>query len=75
MKPELFLESKAVLDLKKRVQVSFKAEFTDSIKINRTQISAPTVYSMAEQYIDKVYSGTMDRTSLKETVKKYTEQQ
>jgi DNA repair exonuclease SbcCD nuclease subunit len=70
-----FLESKTVLDLKKRIQVSFKAEFTDSIKINRTQISAPTVYSMAEQYIDKVYSGTMDRTSLKETVKKYTEQQ
>jgi DNA repair exonuclease SbcCD nuclease subunit len=70
-----FLESKYILDLKKRVQVSFKAEFTDSIKVNRTQISAPTVYSMAEQYIDKVYSGTMDRTSLKETVKKYTEQQ
>ena len=70
-----FLQSKYILDLKKRVQVSFKAEFTDAVKASRTQISAPTVYSMAEQYIDRVYSGAMDKVSLKETVKKYTEQQ
>lgn len=70
-----FLESKYILDLKKSVKVSFKVEFTDAIKTSRTQISAPTVYSMAEQYIDKIYSGAMDKISLKETVKKYTEQQ
>lgn len=69
------LESKQFLDLRKFAQVTFKTEFTDAVKSTRTQISAPTVYSMVEQYIDKVYSGALDKGQLKETVKKYTEQQ
>ena len=69
------LESKDILDLKRRAQVVFKTEFTDTIKSNRTQISAPTVYSMAEQYVDKIYSGAIDKYELKSILKKYTEQQ
>lgn len=69
-----WLDSKHAMDLRKASQVSFKTEFTDSAKSSRTQISAPTVYSMAEQYIDKVYSGALDKASLKDVVKKYTEQ-
>lgn len=69
-----WLDSKHAAELRKACQVSFKTEFTDSAKSSRTQISAPTIYSMAEQYIDKVYSGALDKTSLKSVVKKYTEQ-
>lgn len=69
-----WLDSRHAAELRKACQVSFKTEFTDSIKSSRTQISAPTVYSMAEQYIDKVYSGALDKTSLKSVIKKYTEQ-
>lgn len=69
------LESDKILDLKRRTQVVFKTEFTDTVKSNRTQISAPTIYSMAEQYIDKIYSGAIDKYELKSILKKYTEQQ
>lgn len=69
------LESKDILDLKRRTQVVFKTEFTDAIKSLRTQISAPTVYSMAEQYVDKIYSGAIDKIELKNLLKRYTEQQ
>jgi len=69
------LESDKILDLKRRTQVVFKTEFTDTLKSNRTQISAPTVYSMAEQYVDKIYSGAIDKYELKSLLKKYTEQQ
>lgn len=69
------LESDKILDLKRRTQVVFKTEFTDTLKSNRTQISAPTVYSMAEQYVDKIYSGAIDKYELKSILKKYTEQQ
>lgn len=69
------LESKDILDLKRRAQVMFKTEFTDAVKSARAQISAPTVYSMAEQYVDKVYSGAIDKIELKSLLKRYTEQQ
>ena len=69
------LESKDILDLKRRAQVVFKTEFTDTVKSSRTQISAPTVYSMAEQYVDKIYSGAIDKHELKSILKRHTEQQ
>jgi DNA repair exonuclease SbcCD nuclease subunit len=67
------LESDHIRDLKKRTQVSFRTQFTDSIKLSRTQIVAPTVYNMAEQYVDQVYDGAIDKSNLKSTLRKYTE--
>lgn len=69
------LESNSILDLKRTTQVVFKTEFTDTLKSNRAQISAPTIYSMTEQYVDKIYSGSIDKRELKSILKKYTEQQ
>lgn len=67
------LESKYVEDLRRQVQISFRTQFTDAVKTSRAQIVAPTVYSMAEQYIDRVYDGALDREKLKNTVRRYTE--
>jgi DNA repair exonuclease SbcCD nuclease subunit len=68
-----FLDSKKVQDLKKTVKITFKAEFTDSAKVSKTSISAPTPIAMVEQYLDKVYSGSIDKELLKLTIKNYME--
>lgn len=70
-----WLDSKHAVSLRKISQVSFKTEFTDSAKSTRAQISAPTVYSMAEQYVDRVYAGALDKSVLKGIIKKYAGQQ
>jgi DNA repair exonuclease SbcCD nuclease subunit len=66
------LESKEIVDLKKSAHVTFKTEFTDASKTSRVSISAPTIETMTDQYIDKVYSGSIDKDDLKSTIRHYT---
>jgi DNA repair exonuclease SbcCD nuclease subunit len=66
-----FLESKNVQAIKKTTKVIFKTEFTDSIRVAKTSISAPTPSAMVDQYVDKVYSGSLDRDLLKLTIRNY----
>jgi DNA repair exonuclease SbcCD nuclease subunit len=69
------LDSKEIKDLKRKVHVTFKTEFTDTLKSPKVSIEAPTVSMMADQYIDKIYVGSLDKDQLKSTIKPYVEKQ
>jgi hypothetical protein len=66
------LESKEIKELKKVAHVTFKTEFTDTARSSRVSISAPTIETMTDQYVDKVYAGGIDRDTLKSTLRHYT---
>lgn len=67
------LESKEITDLKKSAHITFKTEFTDTARSSKISISAPTIETMTDQYIDRVYSGSIDKGVLKSTLRHYTE--
>lgn len=69
------LDTKGIQDIKKTTKVTFKTEFTDSIKVARNSISAPTPLAMVEQYVDRIYTGSLDREALKLTIRNYMEKQ
>lgn len=68
------LESKSIVELKKQSSVTFKVEFTDKVKDKRDVIKANTVHDMVDQYIDRVYTGSLDKTLLRSEVKKTMEE-
>lgn len=67
------LDSKEIKDLKRKIHINFKTEFTDSVKSSKVSITAPTVAMMTDQYIDKVYVGSLCKEDLKSTIKPYME--
>lgn len=68
-----FMDSDKVQHIKKTTKITFKTEFTDSVRSSRTTIAAQTPSAMAAEYVDKVYSGSVDRDVLKLTIRKYME--
>lgn len=68
-----FISSDHISDIKKNVHVTFRAIYTDSVKENKISISAPTLSMMTDQYIDKVYSGALNKVNLKKIIKRYVE--
>jgi DNA repair exonuclease SbcCD nuclease subunit len=68
-----FLSSDMIRDVRNTVHVTFRTAYTDSVKENKVSISAPTISKMTEQYVDKVYSGSLDKKTLKTTLSKYME--
>ncbi len=67
------LESDQIKDIKRKVQITFKTEFTDTLKSSKVSIAAPTVAMMTDQYIDKIYSGSLNKDELKSIIKPYME--
>ena len=67
------LESKYIKDVRSKSSVVFKVEFTDKLKDKTSSIRANTVNDMVDQYMDRIYSGELDKSSLKERLKKILE--
>lgn len=59
-----YLSSKEYKNAALQKKISIKTSFLDKEKKN-TQISAVSVGAIIEEYIDKIYSGSLDKTMLK----------
>lgn len=65
------IESSRIQKLKKNRDFRFRPNFTDSNKSRIKTISAENVDSVVQSYIDKVYTGSLDRQKLKNILSDY----
>jgi len=68
-----FMASKTVKELRSATSISFKTESTDTIKVDRISIKTSNLDTMVDQYIDRIYTGTQDKQSVKKTIKSVLE--
>jgi DNA repair exonuclease SbcCD nuclease subunit len=63
-----YFESKQYLQLISDKSVTIKSTFLDTNKNNKIQIKSLSDFSIISEYIDKVYSGTIDKNTLLDKV-------
>lgn len=62
-----YLSSKEFLTLKDGKSIRVKPEYTDKLKRENTKIKSITLSNIVDEYVDKVYSGSLDRSIIKTT--------
>jgi DNA repair exonuclease SbcCD nuclease subunit len=61
-----YLDSKKWLNLQKKYSVRVRPTYTDSNRVKRKKISAVNMSDIVCEYIENIYSGTLDKTVLKD---------
>lgn len=65
-----YINSKQFLMIKEDRSIRIKPEYTDTLKRENTQIKSITPSNIVEEYIDKIYSGTLDKGKIKTIAQK-----
>lgn len=63
------LDSKEWKSLCTKVHISTRTKYVDSNRVERVKINAHTVTDVTNEYIDKVYSGGVDKILIKKTMR------
>jgi hypothetical protein len=62
-------ESKEWKELCEKSRISTRTKYIDSDRVERIKIKAHTVTDVIEEYVDRVYSGGMDKALIKKTMR------
>jgi len=62
-----YLSSKEFLTLKEGKSIRVKPEYTDKLKRENTKIKSITLSDIVDEYVDRVYAGSLDRSIIKTT--------
>lgn len=62
-----YLSSKEFLTLKEGKAIRVKPEYTDKLKRENTKIKSITLSDIVNEYVERVYSGSLDRSIIKTT--------
>lgn len=65
-----YLSSEQFLNVKGSRSIRIKPEYTDTMKRENTQIKSITPINIIEEYVDKIYSGTLDKGKIKTIAQK-----
>lgn len=63
-----FIDSELVLGLKKKVKIRFRSKPVDVAK-EKVSIKAVSITGMVDEYIDKIYAGSIDKDVLKNSMR------
>jgi len=62
-------DSKQWKKLCEKFRISTRSKYTDSNRVERIKIKSHTVTDIAEEYIDRIYSGGIDKELIKKTMR------